>query len=781
MPMSLFVLRWCRRHFVAASLAGLIVLIQIVYNPVDWRRVDHFLTFQVMTGHFRAQERALRDAGVVLPLTQVDFANDINTHAALRELLIRRELRARTLQNLELAAKACDGEYTCPKIIPKVIYIPNLFHWKSCRPGKLMSHNYTLLQYDEMEMRQLVQDTAAQLHPEEFAQPVVQIYDRLAAPDKIHLWSFCAVYLYGGIFVATRKPLLQPMFDDFLFKHDSLVNGNLLDSTAVVVVEEESATKERDITLLAATPRHGLLGCILLGLEEIDPDDDQNNILHQLLTFAAAKDMERQKQVVPFPSSTLFSRRNDFCTVNACQNNIESASIARDFLQAHDHSGSCAMYMHLVRSQTIAGKVDKPSTKRALVEIRLRTKTSTDGTQRTKQKKITLQSQMRKRGVQPGWFCNRCLNWAALGTFDSCKRFCSVGYEELICDFTDSMKKEVVNIDVKVRGAPSPATTTSKAIPPIIHQTWFEDITFDRYPQLARIQASWRNSGWDFRFYTDESARKYIIDNYPFHFLEAFDALIHGAYKADLFRYLVLLKDGGVYSDVDVKLDTSLEAFITPSMTFFAPRDIPCEYAGEPFCLWNGLIGAAPGNPVIVRAVERLVNLIRERADIFDMEREICVQAGSGMEVWKVRAQPLLFLSGPCALGVAMNEALGRASLQSFPIGWIGMDTLEFGGRLDHGDALVMVGDKYDLGEFRISDPESGVIVASTDIFGLDKSPREWGNPTEAEIRRSSLRNRPLPHYSDSKRGVSVWGTAKAYKDDLVANERIQLNVQFIN
>lgn len=232
---------------------------------------------------------------------------------------------------------------------------------------------------------------------------------------------------------------------------------------------------------------------------------------------------------------------------------------------------------------------------------------------------------------------------------------------------------------------------------------------------------------------------------------------------------------------VDVKLETSLDDFISPSMSFFASRDVPCEYAGEAYCLWNGFIGASPGNPIIVRAVERLINLIEERSDMYDMERESCRRSGSEMQVWKVRAQPLLFLSGPCALGVAMNEALHRAPLGSLSFGWIGLEPFEFGGRLDNGDVLVLIGDKYDLGEFRISQPDNGVIVAATDIEGLDKSPRKIKNPTEGEVRRFFLRHKPLPHYSNSKRGVSVWGTANVYRDSLVANENIRIRVQFID
>jgi hypothetical protein len=157
--------------------------------------------------------------------------------------------------------------------------------------------------------------------------------------------------------------------------------------------------------------------------------------------------------------------------------------------------------------------------------------------------------------------------------------------------------------------------------------------------------------------------------------------------QADLFRYLVLLKDGGVYADVDVLLDSALDSFITPNLSFFAPRDIVGEYADEPFCLWNGLLGSAPGHPFLVKTVERLINLISRRADLYDMEQDVCIRQGRSMEIWKVRAEPLLLLSGPCALGMAVNDVLERPSVERFDIGWLPqVDPI-----IDYGDALVLV------------------------------------------------------------------------------------------
>lgn len=97
------------------------------------------------------------------------------------------------------------------------------------------------------------------------------------------------------------------------------------------------------------------------------------------------------------------------------------------------------------------------------------------------------------------------------------------------------------------------------------------------------------------------------------------------------------------------------------------------------------------GHPFVIRAVERLVNLILERADLYDMERAVCRRVGREMENWKVRAEPLLLASGPCALGVAVNDAIGRESLAKLDIGWIPSDVIQDETGQDHGDSLILV------------------------------------------------------------------------------------------
>jgi len=391
--------------------------------------------------------------------------------------------------------------------------------------------------------------------------------------------------------------------------------------------------------------------------------------------------------------------------------------------------------------------------------------------------KQRLQRKMIEKGCEPSFLCNRCLRFAGLGNFYQCDWVCSKCYKDILCHRSP---KKILRMNVIVNDSPiedNASLLNRKLIPRIIHQTWFEELSAERYPELIRLQNSWKLNGWDYRFYTDKDARNFIVKNYPSRFLLAYDGLIPGAFKADFFRYLVLLISGGVYADIDVMLDTSLETFIRPDMGFFAPRDTPGYVKEEYFCLWNGFIGSAPGHPFLVKAVERTLNLILDRADQFDVESYACQNSQIELEWWKVRSEAGLFLSGPCALGVAVNSVLGSDPFAHLDLGWINSGTISnetLGNEIQNnargifGNSLILQQKKNDLGAHRFTDPVRNVIVASTDNPGVSKIP-------VANV--DHLNKKQTMHYSKGMNGDHIWGSMFVYVDEMVTNETIILDV----
>jgi hypothetical protein len=420
----------------------------------------------------------------------------------------------------------------------------------------------------------------------------------------------------------------------------------------------------------------------------------------------------------------------------------------------------------------------------------------------------------RRANCSAGWFCNRCLKLPWRGSFASCASFCRPCYINQICNQTKTAAAlDTITIHVNVK-EDIKRMATQKRIPRIIHQTWLEELTAETYPHVHRLQNSWKAQalhGWEYRFYTDETMRDFIVEHYSSSsqlFVDAYDALIPGAFRADFFRLLVLFQHGGIYADIDVQLDVNnLDYWIPDNLGYFVPRDVAIDrWPDSNFCLWNGLQGAAPGHPIVGQAIQDLLNHILNRHDYYDLESQHCQshdesskqqsEHGSdtktnnknlNAEIWKLRSFPLLLLTGPCALGVSVNTAIGRHDnrLQGFNAGWLvpnaSVDSSRNGSPANAvasvnlmGDVLILLTDRYDLGEMRFTDVDRNILVASSNADKFSSS--RLGDKKFASYVSSTNGQQKTPvHYSKFENDIV--GAQGIYKDNQVLNTRIRIQI----
>jgi hypothetical protein len=161
-----------------------------------------------------------------------------------------------------------------------------------------------------------------------------------------------------------------------------------------------------------------------------------------------------------------------------------------------------------------------------------------------------------KRGTESG-NCGICL--------ELCGCFC-----DALC--REKVESKFVSKQLTVT-LPSQTRDSDRLIPRIIHQTWFKEIEPKKYPNKSRLVQSFRLSGWEHRFYTDEESASFLSTHFPPEVREAYDALLPGAFKADLFRYCALLIYGGLYADVDILLESNLDFSVGPDVGFMVPFD----------------------------------------------------------------------------------------------------------------------------------------------------------------------------------------------------------------
>jgi Glycosyltransferase sugar-binding region containing DXD motif len=251
---------------------------------------------------------------------------------------------------------------------------------------------------------------------------------------------------------------------------------------------------------------------------------------------------------------------------------------------------------------------------------------------------------------------------------------------------------------------------------------------------------------------------------------EAYDALIPGAFKADLFRYCVLLIRGGVYADMDILLESNLDEAIDGSIGFMVPQDSPGETIGHRSCLWNGLMSVAPGHPFLAQTIQNVVNNVRNRFTSVDYDDMLCPNPILSVS----HTVDTLFTCGPCILGASMNDVLQRHRQTGFEYG--DMDLFETERQkystkrsiavpaddprwLIPGRTIILRQNKEDMGSHRFTHAAANQIIATTDMPEYDDRPKT------------------MEHYSKSHVKFGVYGLSKLYHDNHRANEEVELRV----
>jgi len=296
----------------------------------------------------------------------------------------------------------------------------------------------------------------------------------------------------------------------------------------------------------------------------------------------------------------------------------------------------------------------------------------------------------------------------------------------------------------------------NRLIPRIIFQTWFENPTLypNKYPNLSRIVESWKQSGYEYNFYNDDDAASFIKTHFPNEVLEAYNSIIPGSFKADLFRYCVLFIYGGVYADVDVMLQSNLDMVISPDVGFMIPFDEPGRDGGHGSCLWNGLIASVPSHPFLSHTIQLVVNNIRNRFTNIDIDNLLCSNDGNNPELGINHRLDILFTTGPCILGLAINQVLQRDPQRQFTDG----DLYEYNDyqkrsnykTIKHtittatssksniitipGRSIILHQNKTDMGLHTFTMTYKNVIIASTDLH--------------SSIKSMFVQNEDRPHYS---------------------------------
>jgi hypothetical protein len=135
-------------------------------------------------------------------------------------------------------------------------------------------------------------------------------------------------------------------------------------------------------------------------------------------------------------------------------------------------------------------------------------------------------------------------------------------------------------------------------IPKCIIQFWdSEEPPPDVRAAMESVRAM--NPDYEYKQFTDESARIFMQEIYGDYFVELYDACYHPAMKSDFFRVAFLAINGGIYIDADESAYRPLSELIGihPDKDFFVRLSV------RHFFVTNGFIACPPSHKIMFRVL----------------------------------------------------------------------------------------------------------------------------------------------------------------------------------
>jgi mannosyltransferase OCH1-like enzyme len=142
-------------------------------------------------------------------------------------------------------------------------------------------------------------------------------------------------------------------------------------------------------------------------------------------------------------------------------------------------------------------------------------------------------------------------------------------------------------------------------IPHNIFQTWHSK-KLPKSMFLAISQIKKANPRFNHYLFDDDDCCKFIKKHFNDDVLNAYDRLIPGAYKADLWRYCVLYKMGGIYLDIKY----------IPINNFKFRNLLNKEYWVTDIDengIYNAFMICKAGNPILLNAINKIVDNVKNK------------------------------------------------------------------------------------------------------------------------------------------------------------------------
>jgi mannosyltransferase OCH1-like enzyme len=145
----------------------------------------------------------------------------------------------------------------------------------------------------------------------------------------------------------------------------------------------------------------------------------------------------------------------------------------------------------------------------------------------------------------------------------------------------------------------------NSVVPLKIYQTW---TTKDLPPKMReRVELlKSQNPKFEHHLFDDNDCREFIKLHFRPDVLNAYDKLIPGAYKADLWRYCVLFINGGIYMDIKFVCTNGFKLIELTENEHFVKDRI------KPLSIYNSLMVCKAKNNFLFRGIRTIVENVND-------------------------------------------------------------------------------------------------------------------------------------------------------------------------
>lgn len=182
-------------------------------------------------------------------------------------------------------------------------------------------------------------------------------------------------------------------------------------------------------------------------------------------------------------------------------------------------------------------------------------------------------------------FVEPLTNYSPINSLD----WLSHDYQDLIEDFQGKYSKEC-------------------KIPLHIYQTWHSKFLPPKMQQCVNTLKE-QNPEFVHHLYDDDDCYKFIRDNYSDKVLNAYVSLVPGAFKADLWRYCILYKNGGIYLDIKYKCAEGIKLINMVNKDYYTQDRSMRGCRG----VYNGVIICKKNDVRFLKAIHRIIFNVKNK------------------------------------------------------------------------------------------------------------------------------------------------------------------------